>query len=258
LAHVRALGPRAVHEKLHGACRHAEHDAESVHLAFRVESQQATCRRGGAEGPARGGGMEAAVVVRGRIEREAQADLHLVARDDGRDQRAPVRARHFRSGQRSGHDRRAWMQRAGRMRIVEVKRVGERAIHHRGARGAVAGRIADHRTRAVGKAQPTRCGDHGRRGLGFVARPHHDAGEIEHERRNALAHCDRQFLKSQFVNESSERAGGRHEGLLLPRGSVTCERHTRCPHLCPEILPQAPECVNAKHRHVGIATRPRP
>ena len=80
----------------------------------------------------------------GRIEREAQPDLHFVARDDGCDQRASIRTGHFRCGERGRHDGCTGMQRAGRVRVVEIERVRERAIHHRGASRAVSGCVADY------------------------------------------------------------------------------------------------------------------
>ena len=85
--------------------------------------------------------MESLAVVVGGAEREAEANLHLVSGDDRRDDGLPVRPDHFRGGQRGRDDRRARVNGAARVGVVEVERVAEVAVEQgrggRRVRGAV-------------------------------------------------------------------------------------------------------------------------
>src|SRR5690606_27645091 len=93
--------------------------------------ENASGRRCRAEDTGRRGRVEAARVMRGRIERLADAYHDLIAGNDGGERVAPAGPGHFRGCKCGGADRGTRMGAAGGKRVVEVERVAEHAVEER-------------------------------------------------------------------------------------------------------------------------------
>jgi len=129
--------------KLHGAGGLTERDAEGALQAVGVEAEELPGRRRGAEDAAGGRRVVTAVIMGGRVEGQAQADLHLVAGDAGRDQVTARGAGHLGCRQCRGDDGCGGVDRAFRVGVVEIEGMGQRAVDHGRRRRRVAARIPE-------------------------------------------------------------------------------------------------------------------
>ena len=146
---MQTLRPRAVRQKLQGACGHAAGDADGgEHLLF--TQTQKLCRRNRRTEYATGWSrMEAQFVMRFRLQRHSQARCDFVSGNDRRHELADVNVRmNFtqRNGGRKHHD--AGMEGTRLMRIVEFQAVSGCAIRQRRIFRRCSGRGADNRTDA--------------------------------------------------------------------------------------------------------------
>ena len=153
VADMGAFGPGAVGEELHRAGGLAQADAEGALDLPGVQAHDAGDGSRCAERAAGRRGMEAALVMVARPEGHAEPDLDFVAGDDGGDGPVAARAGLFRRRQRRRHDRRTGMDRAAGVGVVEIQRMGERAVDQRRARRGVAVRVADRRRRVSRHAE---------------------------------------------------------------------------------------------------------
>ena len=120
-ADLVALVPGAVDQELQRSRGLAAGDAECRDdLIFRQPEQLCRgCRR--AIGSRRGGGMKAARIMRGGIERVAEPAAHFIAGDNGGQHVAARSPDQLADRERGRHHRRARMQRGIRVRIVEIE-----------------------------------------------------------------------------------------------------------------------------------------
>ena len=130
--------------------------------------------------------MKALLVVVGRAKGETQANLHLVTGDDRGDDRPAVRPDHFRGGQRGGDNRRARVNRAARVGIVEVERVPEIAVEQRGGGRRVRGAVADDAGVAGAESEMTQRRRHGGAQPRVVAPANADADLVHEQHPGAL------------------------------------------------------------------------
>ena len=209
-ADLERLGPGAIGKELQAAGALAQRDAERARDPGRIEAEHPSRRRGRSEYAAGGGGVEAALVMRAGRQREGEAAGDLVAGDDGGQHVGAARARHLRRGQRGRDHRRAGMQRAGGVGIVEIQRMRERAVQQRRAGGCVAFAVAEHDAAPPGQAEcPNRFQQ--RRSSGRVLARTDDAAEqVEHQQGNADNDGFRQRRLAQARGELGEVAGQAH------------------------------------------------
>lgn len=73
------------------------------------------------------------------------------------------------------------MQRSLGVGVIEIKRMGQRAVYQRRCRRHIAPVVADNRTRAPRQTQSLYGSEQRRRRFRIVARPHYVAGNIENE-----------------------------------------------------------------------------
>jgi len=212
------LGPGAVGEELHRAGGLAEADTEGALDLRGVEAQDVAHGRRRAEGAAGRRGMEAAFVMVAGAEREAEPDLDLVARNDGGDRLRTGYAGLFRRGERRRHDRRAGVDRAAGVGVVEIQRMGERAVDQRRAGRRVALRIADHSRRAARHAEAL-CGrDKAFGRFGIPAGAQRDAERVEDQQLGAARDFRRHVAVGQAGGEVRRGAGDGWHGNA-PRSS---------------------------------------
>ena len=164
--------------------------------------------------------MKAAGIVVEGAERLADADLHLVAGDDGRQGGGTVRTRHLGRRQRRRHDRRAGMQRGSGVGVVEIERMGEGAVDQGGSGRRIAGRITNHAGAAAGKAEACDGGEQARGRFRIVAGAQRNAGDVEHQQLGAL----RDFRGKAVIAHACRVLGqfcANHDPLLpwLPVGT---------------------------------------
>ena len=154
--------------------------------------------------------MEAAVVVLAGGQREGDPAGHLVAGDDGRQHVGTGGAYHLAGCQRGGDHRRAGMQRAGGVGVVEVQRMRQRAVQERGAGGRVARGVAEHAGIAGGHAHGADRGEERRRALRVMPRADDVADQVQHQEARALHHVRRQAVEADVGGELREFCGDAH------------------------------------------------
>ncbi len=132
-ADLEALGPGAVGQELQAAGALAQHGAQGAFHPLGAQAEHPGGGGGGTERAAGRGGMEAAVVVLAGGQSQGDAAGDFVAGDDPGQHVGAGRADHLACGERRGDHRRAGMQRAGGVRVVEVERMRQRAVQERGA-----------------------------------------------------------------------------------------------------------------------------
>ena len=209
-ADLEALGPGAVREELQAAGALAQHGAERAFDLPGVEPEHAGGRRRRAERAAGRRRVEPAVVMcsGGQGERDPAGDL--ISRDDGGQHVRSARAGHFASRERRRDDGSAGMQRAGRVRIVEVERVGEGAVQEGGTRRRVARRIAEHPVVPGREPERPRGLEQRGRALRVIAGADDVADEIEDEKARALHDLGRQAVEPNPGGKSREFRGDAH------------------------------------------------
>ena len=106
------------------------------------------------------------------------------------------------------------MQRAGGMGVVEVERMGQRAVQHRRAGRGVAGAVAEHRRAAGGHAQRPGHRQQGRGAFGVVPAADDVADQVEHQESGAFLDLRRQGGEIQRRTIGGEGLGdGGHGGF---------------------------------------------
>ena len=209
-ADLEPLGPRAVDQELEAAGALAEHCAQRAFHLLGSQPEHPCGGGGGTERATGRGGVEAAVVVLAGGQREGDAAGDLVAGDDpGQHIRAGC-ADHLARRQRRRDHRRAGMQRAGGMRVVEVQRVRQRAVQQRRACRSVAGGVAEHAGIAGGHAHRADRGEERGRALGVVPGADDVADQVEHQEARALHHVGRQPVEADVGGELREFGGDAH------------------------------------------------
>ena len=96
------------------------------------------------------------------------------------------------------------MQRTRRMGVIEIKRMGERAVNERRRRRRVGAPIAHHRARAACQSEFLDRRDKARRRLRVVARADHDAREVQNQPLGALGDFFWQISKCQFRHKTCQ------------------------------------------------------
>ncbi len=214
LAHLIALVPGAVLEELERTRRLAGRDPEGVLHRARVEAQQPPRRGRRAEGACSGGGMEAARIVRGRVQRHAEAAADLEADDDRRHQRRSGCICQFSGGDGGRHDRRARMQRTVGMGVIEIERMAERAVQQRCRRRAVTTVEAEHGAGAVAAEPETLHHRQDREaGIGLVRRSDARSNQVRSQRQRARRHLGRYLVHWRRRGEFGQNAGACHEAF---------------------------------------------
>ena len=207
-ADLVALVPAAIDQELQRAGRLAAGNAKrGDDLLFRQTKQ---FRRSGRRPirPGGRGGMKAAGIMRGRIERIAEPAADLVACDDSGQYFAARRAYEFADRERGRHYRRARMQRGIRMGVVEIERMAERAVEQRGDRRRPGPVVAKHGRLAapIQRKRLQRLEQRGRR-FRITPRPDGAAEKIERQRLGALAYFFGDVFETKIGDISGKRCG---------------------------------------------------
>ena len=220
---MQALRPRAVLEVLHRPGRLAQRDAEGVDRARGVEAEDLRAGRDGAEDARHRGDVEAAVVRR-LPERGAHTARDLVAGGERLEEPRARRALLLRHRERGGNHRRARMERAEQVRVVEIERVRERAVQQRRVLERVAARLADDSARPGPRRErkhglperPARLGLHGGE--------RRDPDKVEQALLQAVLGVSRHPLERERRDELRERespVGRLHHSVALESGRYT-------------------------------------
>ncbi len=207
-ADLIALVPGAVDQKLQRARGLAAGDAERGDDLLLRQPEQFRRRRRGAIGSRGRGGMKAARIMRGRIERVAEPAADLIARDDRGQHVAARSAGEFADRERGRHHGRARMQRGIRMGVVEIQRMAERAVEQGRHRRRPGFAVAEHGGFAAA-VERQRFQHLEQRGRGFRIAPGADgaAEKIQRQRLGALPHLVRDILEFQVGDIGGERCG---------------------------------------------------
>ncbi len=241
-ADLEALRPGAVHQELQAAGGLAQRGAERPGDARRVQPEHPSGGGGGAERAAGGGGMEPAVVMRPRRQRERHPACHLIARDDRRQHVGAGGAHHLARRQRRRDHRRAGMQAAGGVGVVEIERMGQRPVQERRPRRGVARRIAEHAGIAAGEAQRPGGAQEGLRALRIVPGADDVADQVQQQEARAVGHLRRQAVQADGGDEFGQCGGDPHGPGLLRcdrRGHWGANRDRRKPQRATNTCPVA-------------------
>ena len=168
-----------------------------------------------AEDAAGGGRVEPPVVMVRGVERQAQADLDLIAGDDGGDQVLARGVPHLGGGERGRHDGRGGVQRARSVGVVEIERMGEGSVDQRRGRRGVGAPVARNRAGPGGKTEAFHGRDQAGRRFGVVPGADRDARDVEDQALGPFDHLGGQILVTQI----------RRKGCQLSRNP----RHDRHP-----------------------------
>ena len=207
-ADLVALVPGAVDQELQRARGLAAGDAEGGDDLLLGQAEQFA--RGGrrAIGAGGRGRVEAARVMRGRVERVAEPAADLIARDDRGQHVAARRADHLADGEGGRNHRRARMQRGIRVRIVEIEGMAERAVEQCRDRRRPGLAVAEHGGLALGveRERLQHLQDRGGR-FRLAAGPDGAAEEIQRQHLGAIQHFRRNILVFQVDDIGGERCG---------------------------------------------------
>ncbi len=239
-ADLVALVPGAVDQKLQRSGGLAAGDAERGDQLLFGQAEQLARGGSGAIGAGGRGGMEAACVVRGGIQRVAETAADFIAGDDRGEYLAAGCADHLADGKRCGHHRCARMQRRVRVGIIEVQRVAECAVQQRGDGGGVGLAVAEHG--GVACAIHPQCRKHredGGRGVGFLARTHGASQKVQRQHLGALQDVLRNGVECQVLD-----IGGQRRGFMCHFFVPLSWRHVKQPNRC--VQAPAPTICSAR------------
>ena len=218
-ADLVALVPGAVDQKLQRARGLAAGNAESGYDLVLRQTEQFARRRRSAIGSRRRGRVEAARIMRGRVERVAEPAAHFITGHDRSQNVAPRCADHFADRKRRRHHGRTRMQRGVGMGVIEIKRMAERAVKESGDRGRPGLAVAEHGGPALAvQRQGLQHPKQRRGGLRIAPRPDRAAEEIQRQHLGALQHLRRDVRKFQVGDIGCKRCGfvGHRVSSYLP------------------------------------------
>jgi hypothetical protein len=155
--------------------------------------------------------MKAAIVMRAGRQGEGEAAGDLIAGDDAGERIGAGGSGHLGGGEGGRDHRRAGMQRGRRMGVVEIERMGERAIQQRRPRRCIARGVAKHPGIAGAEAERAGGGEQSGRALRVMAGTHDVADQIEQQKPRPLGHFRRQCLDAEPGRKGGEFGGDAHD-----------------------------------------------
>ncbi|MGY3107283.1 hypothetical protein ACVWW7_003910 [Bradyrhizobium sp. LM6.9] len=207
-ADLVALVPGAIDQKLQRARGLAAGDAESGDELLLGEAEQLAGGRCCAIGAGGGGGVKAARIMRGRVERVAEPAADFIARNDRGQHVAPGGADHLADGEGGRNHGRARMQRGIGVGVVEVEGMAECAVEQRRDRRRPGLAVAEHRGVALGveRQRLQHLQDRGGR-FRFAAGPDRAAEEVQRQQFCPIQHFRRNIPVFQAGDIGGERCG---------------------------------------------------